>query len=163
MVVNLLPSTPQSRGLLSCDRLLHAAAQARALGQSWPSPLFINVGRGDVIEDTEILYALNQGTCIVYRCLFHSRVKAQAIYQTIACLSTPLLCAGLFSHAVLDVFATEPLAATSPLWRHPGVSITPHVAAPSYPEDVINVFLDNLNCLAEGRELAFAVDWDKGY
>ncbi|MGF1667624.1 MAG: D-2-hydroxyacid dehydrogenase [Acidimicrobiia bacterium] len=48
--------------------------------------------------------------------------------------------------AGLDVFATEPLPATSPLWDHPRVVITPHTAgfSPRYGERLLEVFRANL-------------------
>lgn len=44
---------------------------------------------------------------------------------------------GLLSAAALDVFEQEPLAASSPLWSHPKVSITPHAAANSSASAIV--------------------------
>ena len=38
---------------------------------------------------------------------------------------------GRIGHAVLDVFDREPLPGQHPFWSHPGVTILPHVAAPT--------------------------------
>ena len=67
------------------------------------------------------------------------------------------------SHAVLDVFAAEPLPPSSALWAHDNVTITPHVAAVSYAHDVAAVFVRNLERWAQGRPLQHVVDWRTGY
>ncbi|KAI8837089.1 hypothetical protein BC829DRAFT_405275 [Chytridium lagenaria] len=40
---------------------------------------------------------------------------------------------GILSHAILDVFVTEPLPSDHALWNHPKVTITPHVSALTNP------------------------------
>lgn len=57
--------------------------------------------------------------------------------------------------ACLDVFAQEPLPASSPLWDLPNVILTPHNSAPS-PLNMgraLAIFLDNLERFVSGRKL----------
>jgi phosphoglycerate dehydrogenase-like enzyme len=65
--------------------------------------------------------------------------------------------------AVLDVFEEEPLPSTHPLWHTPGVSITSHTAAPSFPADIVGVFADNYRRYVRGEPLQCRVDFDRGY
>jgi glyoxylate/hydroxypyruvate reductase A len=62
--------------------------------------------------------------------------------------------------AVLDVFATEPLPADSPLWDLPNVLVTPHAVALSERENerIVELFLDNLGRYLDGRPLRKVVE-----
>lgn len=68
--------------------------------------------------------------------------------------------AGRLAGAALDVFATEPLPADSPLWSMPNVLISPHTAALSEQEDerTVDLFSDNLHRYLAGDELRSRVD-----
>lgn len=67
------------------------------------------------------------------------------------------------AHAVLDVFRTEPLPRDHPFWSHPGVTVTPHVAADTRPETAAKVAVDNLRRAMSGQPVANLVDRAKGY
>ena len=118
--VNTLPGTPLTRGLLS----------GNVLQACQPSAVFMNVGRGDVVDETSLVTALHEGW---------------------------------IAGAVLDVFQEEPLPPESPLWDLPGVTLTPHVAAYSFPDAVADVFAANLACYRAGETLLHQVDWERGY
>ena len=122
VIVNLFPSTPETKYVLDAPRL---AAAGNNIG------LLINAGRGDIMKEEEIISCLDQG---------------------------------LIEHCVLDVFEKEPLPSKSPLWSHPSITITPHVAAVSLPQDTARVFVENLQrWLSSAADLKYQIDWKKGY
>ncbi|MCR8546359.1 glyoxylate/hydroxypyruvate reductase A [Salipiger sp. P9] len=107
MLVNVLPLTDETRGLIDAE-FLRKLPQGAAL---------IHMGRGGQVDQTALVAALDAGR----------------------------LCG-----ATLDVFETEPLPADDPIWSHPKVVITPHVA--SIPEAVFVVrgIRDRLRALPDG-------------
>jgi phosphoglycerate dehydrogenase-like enzyme len=62
--------------------------------------------------------------------------------------------------AALDVFATEPLPADSPLWEMPNVLLAPHTAALSIDENerIVSLFVENLGRYLRGERLRNQVD-----
>jgi len=70
---------------------------------------------------------------------------------------------GRLARAYLDVFENEPLPADSPLWSHPGVSVTPHIAALTEPRTSVGKIAENIERLRRGEAPLNTVDFAAGY
>lgn len=70
---------------------------------------------------------------------------------------------GHISYAVLDVFEQEPLPRKSALWSHPQICITQHTAAKSTAEDIIDIFVRNMQRFKMRAPLEYQLSWLKGY
>ena len=70
---------------------------------------------------------------------------------------------GHLSNATLDVFRVEPLPADHPFWAHPGVTVTPHIAAETFPETAAVVVAENIRRAEAGEPLMYLVDRERGY
>ena len=70
---------------------------------------------------------------------------------------------GSLAGATLDVFPQEPLPATSPLWLHPHVTITPHNAAASDARALVTNVLAQIGRFEQGRPMENVIDHALGY
>lgn len=120
IVINALPSTPQLRNFVDANFLAKLPRGAA----------FVSAGRGEVIDETALLAALNDGR---------------------------------LSEAILDVFVEEPLPQSSPLWSHPRVVVTPHVAAWASPAVIADGIAANWARLQSNQPLIGLVDRLRGY
>ena len=74
-----------------------------------------------------------------------------------------LLNTGHVQGATLDVFRQEPLPAGHPFWAHPGVTITPHVAALSLQHETVAQVTDKLARFINGEPLTGVIARERGY
>jgi glyoxylate/hydroxypyruvate reductase A len=70
---------------------------------------------------------------------------------------------GHLQHAVLDVFHHEPLPGGHRFWRHPRVTLLPHVAAQTDPHSAATAVAANVRALMQGAPLAHLVQRRRGY
>jgi glyoxylate/hydroxypyruvate reductase len=86
------------------------------------------------------------------------RGRQQVAADILTCLD-----AGELYAATLDVFAVEPLPPDDPLWGHPRVTVTPHMAADSDPEVICAYIYKQIKDHEKGLPLANLVDRARGY
>ena len=82
-------------------------------------------------------------------------------------LNKPDLCQALadgqLRGALLDVFDQEPLPVDSPLWRTPGVWVTPHMASAASDSCIAQQVAENVSRLEAGQALSNRVNTELGY
>ena len=71
--------------------------------------------------------------------------------------------AGQVAHATLDVFRTEPLPEDHAFWSHPGITVTPHIAAATRASGAVRVLVENIRRAEAGEPLLHLVDRRRGY
>ncbi len=70
---------------------------------------------------------------------------------------------GQIAHATLDVFRQEPLPSSHVFWSHPGITVTPHIAAETRAETAAKVIVENIIRAQKGQPLLHQVDRTSGY
>lgn len=70
---------------------------------------------------------------------------------------------GQISHAALDALHPEPLPQDNPLWRHPRVTVMPHVARRPTIRQLVTEIAANIRSIEAGRGLLQEVDRTGGY
>ncbi len=135
-----------------------------------------NSGLVPFLNRTEILVCLLPVTehtrCILNLSLFNELAKGetgpvlinagrgalQAEEDILAALEE-----GTLRAATLDTFVREPLPPESPLWSHPRITVTPHIAATSDPGAIAASVIGQIRRFESGGGLENLVDRDLGY
>lgn len=74
-----------------------------------------------------------------------------------------LLDNGHLAGATLDVFRVEPLPAGHPFWRHPKITLTPHISARTLRNISLQQVAQNILKLERGEAVTGVVDRKRGY
>lgn len=74
-----------------------------------------------------------------------------------------LLGAGRLAGATLDVFREEPLPPEHPFWRHPAITVTPHMSARTLRAETVAQIAAKIEALERGEAIAGVVDRQVGY
>lgn len=67
------------------------------------------------------------------------------------------------SAACLDVFRQEPLPKDHPFWRHPAITITPHISAVTNAATAVAQIAENYRRTMANQPLLYQVDIQRGY
>lgn len=106
------------------------------------------------VLNMDLFGKLNPGAAVV-NCGRGAHMVAKDVIAALAC--------GQLGGAVLDVFETEPLPASDPLWRTSGVVLTPHMASSAATGVIVRQIIENARRVAHGEVLLNEVDRTKGY
>ncbi|MQB11651.1 glyoxylate/hydroxypyruvate reductase A [Agrobacterium sp. ICMP 6402] len=165
-------------GTAAAERLLHAGFNVAGWSRSAKAIEGVETLTGDeglqtLLEKSDILVCLVPLTDATRGLLdarrFASMKNSAAIINfargavIIADDLVAALDSGQLSHAVLDVFGQEPLAATSPFWRHPKVTVLPHISAPTSRESSARIVAGNVDTWRKTGALPETVDMARGY
>jgi glyoxylate/hydroxypyruvate reductase A len=74
-----------------------------------------------------------------------------------------LLESGHIAGATLDVFRTEPLPMEHAFWRHPRVTVTPHIAGRTMLQGTVQQIASKIAALQKGEQIEGLVDRARGY
>ncbi|WP_285961190.1 D-2-hydroxyacid dehydrogenase [Pseudomonas tohonis] len=106
----------------------------------------------------------------VYDAALFARMRPDALFintgRGVAVVDADLVAslqAGHLAGAVIDVCREEPLPPAHPFWTAPRLLLTGHSSAPTLPELLVQLFLDNLARFQGGQPLRGEVDFQRGY
>ena len=147
--------TRSSRDCGHVHRYFHGADKAAfAAGVDYLVAVVPNTQGTRRIVDAEMLGALAPHAVVV------NAGRGDTVDETAL---IDALTSGRLAAAVLDVFPEEPLPPAHPFWRTPNTFITSHTSAPSFPGDIVGVFVENYRRFHGGQALLHRVDFERGY